>query len=120
MSEQENKYKAIKDLFGAYRLPIKKGIGGGEVGELLRYFCERLNPVRIKDGYEPLTERAVAKILHCMMRKSDLFWLKSVCEDAERRGFSFSKRFWYYAKQQKSANDFFPIPTNDTLHSGKV
>lgn len=102
--------QSATDLFGRYRvLPKKKGAGrGGEVGELLRYFCERLNPKRVKDGYKPLDEKAVAAILHAMMRKQDLFWLKSVCEDAEKRGYSFSKRFWYYAKQQKSALELTP------------
>lgn len=88
---------------------------GGEVGALLRYFCENLNPSRIKSGYQPLSERAIAKILHTMMRKQDLYWLKSQCEEAERHGYSFSKRFWYYAKQQKSAGEL----VEDT-HSGKL
>lgn len=94
--------KEAADLFGNYRLPVK-GRRITERGELLRYFCEQLNPSRIKDGYAPLEEARVSHILRFMPSNRDLYWLKSICEDARNRGYSFSKRFWYYANLQLSA-----------------
>lgn len=99
-------YKTAVDLFGAVRvLQNKKGIGGGERGALLRYFCEKLNPGRIDKKYAPLDERAIIRILPYMNDIRSLFWLKSICEDSERRGYSFSKKFWWIAKQQARAED---------------
>lgn len=101
--------EGMKHLFGGYEYlaPTKKGVRLNENGELLRYFCIKLNPSRESKGYKPLTIKGVQKILKHMSRKRDLYWLKSVCDDAENRGGSvaFSKKFWWIAKQQKAVED---------------
>lgn len=97
--------KSMTDLFGNYRIAPKKGVGGGQRGALLQFFCEKLNPSRIATGYKPLNEKAIIRLLPFMNDIRSLFWLKSVCEDTERRGGSFSKKFWYIQKEQKSANE---------------
>lgn len=115
----EPQVQSLAQLFEGYGYlrPRVKGAGrGGYHGDMLRYFCTRLNPDRIQSGYKPLTERGVQKILGVMNTTRDLAWLKSVCDDADRRGFSFSKRFWYYVKLQKHVEDlpdelFSTIPT---------
>lgn len=96
--------KAMTDLFGNYRIAPKKGVGGGQRGALLQYFCEQLNPSRIAAGYKPLDEKAIIRLLPFMNDIRSLFWLKSVCEDNARRGYSFSKKFWYIQKQQTSVD----------------
>jgi len=103
MSEYKlgKEYESASDLFGKYKMLPRKGIGGGERGELLRFFCEQLNPSRIKSGYPPLTEKAIIRILPYMNDIRSLFWLKSVCNQTP----NFSKKFWYLAKQQKSVSD---------------
>jgi hypothetical protein len=97
----------ISHLFSGYEfLRPKKGAGrGGVHGDMLRYFCTKLNPGRVQKGYKPLTERGVQKVLGTLNTTRDLFWLKSICDDAESRGFSWSKRFWYYAKLQTHVED---------------
>lgn len=104
---QVNIPDSAKDLFGKYRLLKRRGVGGGQQGELLRYFCEKLNPSRIHQGYAPLTEKALVNILYPMTTVRDLFWLKSVCEDIEERngGSAFSKRFWWVVKQKSRVDD---------------
>lgn len=98
---------ATSDLFGNYRLIQKRGGAGGERGALLRYFCEQLNPSRIKKGFAPLNENAIIGLLPFMNDKRSLFWLKSLCVDSQNRnGYSsFSKTFWYVQKQQKRIDE---------------
>src|SRR3989344_4252554 len=61
-----------------------------ERGELLEYFCERLNNSRKADGLVPIVIPRMAKMLEKIPTK-DLYYLKSVCDRAE----NFSKKFWY-------------------------
>lgn len=61
-----------------------------ERGELLKYFCERLNTARIRDGYPKLTIARMGKTLEQIPTK-DLYYLKSVCDDSP----NFSKKFWW-------------------------
>jgi len=63
-----------------------------ERGELVQFFLDKLNPGRARDGYKPLTPAALGvKLSH--LSKSDLYYLKSICLDAETRGGSFAKTF---------------------------
>jgi hypothetical protein len=110
---------ATNALFENYRLPVTKG-RTSERGELLKYFCEKLNPGRVHSGFKPISPSRLAYRTRFMTSNRDLYWLKSECEDAERRGRSFSKRFWYYARQQKSANqtvasEVIPIQPDQAL-----
>ncbi|OGG73031.1 hypothetical protein A3A38_00995 [Candidatus Kaiserbacteria bacterium RIFCSPLOWO2_01_FULL_53_17] len=61
-----------------------------ERGELMRYFCDRLNHSRLRDGLPAITMARMGKILEKIPTK-DLYYLKRVCNDAG----NFSKKFWY-------------------------
>jgi hypothetical protein len=74
-----------------------------ERGELMKYFIERLNPGRVRDGYAPLTLARMGRTLVAIPTR-DLYYLKSVCEDAEARGKDFSKKFWWEVKPKKEEN----------------
>jgi hypothetical protein len=71
-----------------------------ERGEMMRYFKDELNKTRIKDGFEYISMPRMGKILE-MIPTSDLYYLKSVCDEAARRGNSFSKRFWWELDPKK-------------------
>jgi hypothetical protein len=74
----------------------KKRDKATERGELMRYFAERLNPSRMKDGYPPLTLARMGRVLEAIPTK-DLYYLKRVCEDAK----DFSKKFWWEVNPKK-------------------
>lgn len=67
-----------------------------ERGELMKYFLERINPGRVKDGYPPLTMGRLARLLLATPTK-DLYYLKRVCDDAK----DFSKKFWWEVNPKK-------------------
>ena len=76
--------------------PGKKKDTATERGELMRYFMKKLNMTRTKDGLGPLTFGRMGRVLQTIPTQ-DLYFLKSVCDDASKRGDmnSFSKRFWW-------------------------
>ncbi len=85
----------LATLFAA-RKPVQ---ARSERGELLQFFLEKLNEARKGTKYKPLRPAALGvKLSHLSV--SDLYYLKSDCLDAERRGYSFSKRFWWSIKPQ--------------------
>ena len=67
-----------------------------ERGELMRHFMQKLNHARLRDGLPPLTMPRMGRLLVAIPTK-DLYFLKSVCDDADRRGGldSFCKKFWW-------------------------
>ena len=67
-----------------------------ERGELMKYFCERINADRLRDGLQRITMARMGKMLEKIPTK-DLYYLKSVCDQAE----NFSKKFWYELNPQK-------------------
>ncbi|MEY4747103.1 MAG: hypothetical protein RLZZ416_152 [Candidatus Parcubacteria bacterium] len=67
-----------------------------ERGEFLKYFCERLNSSRVRDGYPKIALPRMGKILEKIPTK-DLYYLKKVCDDAN----DFSKKFWYELNPEK-------------------
>jgi hypothetical protein len=67
-----------------------------ERGDLMKYFCERLNPGRVKDGLAPVSMGRMGKILQQIPTK-DLYYLKRVCEDSQ----NFSKKFWWLLNPKK-------------------
>ena len=69
-----------------------------ERGELMRYFLDRLNASRVRDGIPPLTMPRMGRILVAIPTK-DLYYLKSVCEQAP----DFSKKFWWEVDPKKHA-----------------
>ena len=61
-----------------------------ERDELLSYFFVRLEPHWTKGK---LSKRFFGiKVSH--LKTPDLYYLKSICDDAERRGVPFHKMFW--------------------------
>lgn len=67
-----------------------------ERGEMMRYFCIRLNATRGVDGLPPVTMGRMGKLLQEIPTK-DLYYLKSICDKAP----NFSKKFWYEMNPQK-------------------
>lgn len=67
-----------------------------ERGELMKYFMERLNVGRKKDGYPPLTMGRMARLMSVISTK-DIYYLKSVCDNAK----DFSKKFWWEIDPKK-------------------
>lgn len=67
-----------------------------ERGELMRYFVDRLNPSRIRDGLPRLTMPRMGKIIEQIPTK-DLYYLKRICDDSG----NFSKRFFYELNPKK-------------------
>lgn len=61
-----------------------------ERGELMSYFCQRINVDRVRDGLPPVTMPRMGKLLQKIPTK-DLYFLKSVCDSAKH----FSKKFWW-------------------------
>lgn len=78
---------------------LKRSLGRAretERGELMKYFVERLNKGRARDGLPPVTMARMGKMLEKIPTK-DLYYLKSVCDKAE----NFSKKFWYLLNPEK-------------------
>lgn len=71
-----------------------------ERGELMRYFCDRLNASRIRDGLPQITMPRMGKILEQIPTK-DLYYLKRVCDDAG----NFSKKFWWLLDPSKHTKE---------------
>lgn len=67
-----------------------------ERGELMRYFCQRLNIERVRDNLPKITMGRMGKLLEQIPTK-DLYYLKRVCDDAK----NFSKKFWFELNPQK-------------------
>ena len=67
-----------------------------ERGEMMKYFVERLNAGRARDGYPPLGLPRMGRLLLAIPTK-DLYYLKSVCEQSK----DFSKKFWWEINPKK-------------------
>ena len=67
-----------------------------ERGEMMKYFMERLNPGRVRDGYPPLSLPRMGRLLVAIPTK-DLYYLRSVCEQSK----DFSKKFWWEINPKK-------------------
>lgn len=67
-----------------------------ERGELMRYFCRKINISRRRDGLPEISMAHMGKILEKIPTK-DLYYLKRVCDDAK----SFSKKFWWELDPKK-------------------
>lgn len=67
-----------------------------ERGELMTYFCQRLNVQRLRDNYPKITMGRMGKMLEKIPTK-DLYYLKRVCDDSK----NFSKKFWWEINPKK-------------------
>ena len=67
-----------------------------ERGELMEYFCEKLNRDRVRDGLPKIRMARMGKLLEKIPTK-DLYYIKRLCDDAQ----NFSKKFWYLLNPEK-------------------
>ena len=81
---------------GAHLTEDKSRARQTERGELMRYFMEKLNRSRVRDGLAPLTMARMGRVLVAIPTK-DLYYLKSVCDQAS----DFSKKFWWEVNPKK-------------------
>jgi len=84
--------------------PERKRTRETERGELMRYFQTELNRARHRDGLPPLTMPRMGKLFELIPTK-DLYYLKSVCDQAVERGGDFSKRFWWEIDPKKHTKE---------------
>lgn len=71
-----------------------------ERGELMKYFMERLNVGRKRDGIAPLSMPRMGRLLVAIPTQ-DLYYLKRVCDDAK----DFSKKFWWEIKPENHTEE---------------
>lgn len=92
IKDQIRENKRLSNNAPAYD-PSKRPVPRSQRDELFQYFFDLLS-----GPYRTFTRRALtpahlaSKIAHLSV--NDLFYLKSTCDDAERRGQPFSKVFW--------------------------
>ncbi len=86
-----------------------------ERGELMKYFMERLNSGRLRDGLKPMNMGRVGFLLAKIPTK-DLYYLKKVCDDAQ----NFSKKFWYELNPEKYKDKMGKFPTKKTNKTDDV
>ena len=71
-----------------------------ERGELMKYFVQKLNRGRLRDGLPQITMGRMGKLFEKIPTK-DLYYLKRVCDDAP----NFSKKFWWLLDPKKHDSD---------------
>jgi hypothetical protein len=67
-----------------------------ERGELMRFFCRKLNLGRAQDGIPAISMPRMGKILEKIPTK-DLYYIQTVCNDAP----NFAKKFWFVLNPEK-------------------
>ncbi|MCX6786686.1 MAG: hypothetical protein NTU85_02645 [Candidatus Kaiserbacteria bacterium] len=67
-----------------------------ERGELMRFFLRHLNYSRKNDGLAPMTMAHLGTVLE-KIPTQDLYYLKSVCSQAQ----NFGKKFWWELDPKK-------------------
>jgi hypothetical protein len=70
-----------------------------ERGDLLTFFHQKINAARDGKRFRKLPISAIAVKLS-LYSLNELYFLKSTCTDAERRGVPFSAAFWSAIKPQ--------------------
>lgn len=90
------RYNKCMRHIGANLKQTRARIRETERGELMRYFVDRINPSRVRDGLPRITMPRMGKILEQIPTK-DLYYLKRICDDSA----NFSKRFFYELNPKK-------------------
>lgn len=80
--------------------PERKKDKATERGELMKYFADRLNTTRRRDGLPPITMGRMGRLL-VAIPTNDLYYLKSVCDQAK----DFSKKFWWEIDPKKHTDN---------------
>lgn len=109
--------KPISDLFGNLARPPLKKAPRGERAELVQFFADSINSSRISDDFKPYPD-SYFRFLLSYINIRDLYFLKSVCLDAQRTGGRFDTKFFTSVKTRtKPGKRKFPkVPQ----HSGKL
>lgn len=89
-------YTATMKHISAHIKRVASRTRATERGELMDYFCRKLNANRLRDGIPAISMGRMGKLLEGIPTK-DLYYLKRVCDDAQ----NFSKRFWYELNPEK-------------------
>lgn len=89
-------YNDVMRHIGAHLTQTRSRLRQTERGELMRYFLDRINPGRVRDGLPKITMARMGKILEQIPTK-DLYYLKRICDDSA----NFSKRFFYELNPKK-------------------
>ncbi|MEK7068210.1 MAG: hypothetical protein AAB964_00145 [Patescibacteria group bacterium] len=76
--------------------PRSKRDKATERGEMMKYFMDRLNESRKRDGLPFLTMPRMGRLLVAIPTQ-DLYYLKSVCDQSK----DFSKKFWWEINPKK-------------------
>lgn len=71
-----------------------------ERGELMTYFCKKLNEGRKEKGLKEMNIKRVAFLLTAIPTK-DLYYIQSVCDDWENEGKPWGALFWKLLKTKK-------------------
>jgi hypothetical protein len=88
--------KRIDQIIRPLRAPAKHD-RNSERGDLIKFFTDKVNADRDGKKYRKLPISAIAvKLSHLSL--ADLYYLKSDCTDAERRGKPFAAVFWWSIK----------------------
>lgn len=102
--------KKVPQLFEGYGMvtPSKTG-RKSERGDLIDYFTYKVNEGRVgrkdKDGrpYKPINKSFIAMQLgNLRLTVRDLYYLKSVSEDYERRKGNWGKFYWAIVRQDET------------------
>lgn len=86
-------HKSIADILAQHAPKEPKATKRTERGDLITYFHQRLTD---KKGKRFNIGFIATKLAH--LKLHDLYYLKSTCEDAERRGKPFGAIFWWSIK----------------------
>lgn len=87
----------IKEILQNYieRQKEKPKINYGEWQELVGKFTDKLDALRVENGYKKLGARFYAiKMGEAQLSTQDLYWFYRYCEDAKH----FGKCFWWSLK----------------------
>jgi hypothetical protein len=88
--------ETIGKVLAHRRNPKRKATS--ERGELIQYFTDRINAHRDGEKYPKLPARFIAVKLSHIKSLSDLYYMKSIMEDMDRRGGNPSRWFWWSLK----------------------
>lgn len=96
--------EAIKDLFGNKRAAALKKSRRSERGELIEYFYTEVRKSWDEKKYGKLKISYIAFRVS-YLNKSELYYLKSVCDDAARRygREAFAKKFFYEIRAREGS-----------------
>ena len=78
---------------------IQQGLRVTERGELMEYFCKKINAGRAGTRFKPVSMARMGRVLQAIPTK-DLYYLKRICDDSQH----FSKRFWWELNPTKHGN----------------